>query len=703
YDAGLRSASSLNKQHVNKSIYSQLLIFQRISPECVMLNSTRRSETANDHDKTFTPRRIEFSHTPIGTTINISRSFQMLEDIDRQNLFEWKEEFLQSAKLAQWNEEATLQVLKSSIDSKYFHLIENVTTLDQALSNIFMTKYPSKNYLKYLNLLSHVHQDQFLTIKEYKNYIEETCTRLAICVGWTSEQRSLKVEESFFNGLSKRTQLEMSRLNITKISDMYSIINCTEETLLDQVRDTNHTSARPNRMKGSKGSKPNSKNFCKHHGECNHSTQECRYLNNGDYKTKHSDSKKENFALRTDEIDTATLNLTANIEGNSYKAVLDTGSTFSYLGKEIIKKHKIKTQDIKESVAVLVNGVRVKTDKAANIQFKLENDNSSVYINNFKILNVMDNFLILGMDFLTKNRVKIDLENKFVKINDTELEINVDVDSPECDKLLDSNNKIYQLHSLNENHQLRQLLKENERIINVGRIPNVKHSIILTENKIINKPSYRIPPKLKEMTLTHVNQLEKDNIIRQSNSEFSSPCFPILKKDGSIRLVIDYRDLNKYTKPVHYIFPKINDIFYQLHGMTIFSKIDLKAGYYQIEMESESISYTTFSIENKKYEWLRMPFGLTNAPKTFQKVMDRLFDEVKFAIPYLDDIIVFSAKHGDHSAHLSAVIQILNENNIKINLAKCEFFKEKISFLGHQISSNGISPLIEKIPQKIYD
>ncbi|KAG0430993.1 hypothetical protein DMUE_5604, partial [Dictyocoela muelleri] len=166
-----------------------------------------------------TPRRIEFSHTPIGTSINISRSFQMLEDIERQNLFEWKEEFLQSAKLAQWNEEATLQFLRSSIDSKYLYLIENVTTLDQALSNIFTTKYPLKNYLKYLNQLSHVYQDQFWTIKEYKNHIEEICTRLAICIGWTNEQKSLKIEESFYNGLSKRTQLEMARLNITKISE----------------------------------------------------------------------------------------------------------------------------------------------------------------------------------------------------------------------------------------------------------------------------------------------------------------------------------------------------------------------------------------------------------------------------------------------------------------------------------------------------
>ncbi|KAG0430995.1 hypothetical protein DMUE_5603 [Dictyocoela muelleri] len=202
-------------------------------------------------------------------------------------------------------------------------------------------------------------------------------------------------------------------------------------------------------MRSSKMKENNLNKFCKNHRECNHYSQDCRYLKKFESNTNHTRNHKENFALRTDEVDTTTLKLTANIEGNTYKAVLDTGSTFSYLGKEIMKRHNIKTRDIKESVALLVNGTRVKTNKAAEIKFKLENENSSVYFNNLKILNVMDNFLILGMDFLTKNRVKIDLENKVVKINDTELEINVEVEPSECDKLLESRNKIYQLKSLN--------------------------------------------------------------------------------------------------------------------------------------------------------------------------------------------------------------------------------------------------------------
>ncbi|KAG0435662.1 Retrovirus-related Pol polyprotein from transposon [Dictyocoela muelleri] len=135
--------------------------------------------------------------------------------------------------------------------------------------------------------------------------------------------------------------------------------------------------------------------------------------------------------------------------------------------------------------------------------------------------------------------------------------------------------------------------------------------------------------------------------------------------------------------------------------MSIFSKIDLKLGYYQVSMDKESIKYTAFSVENKRFEWLRMPFGLTNAPKTFQKIMDKLFEEIRFAIPYLDDIIIFSKSHEEHITHIMKVLKILNDNNIKLNLEKCEFMKDKISFLGHNITREGILPIFQKIPMNI--
>ncbi|KAG0442034.1 Transposon Ty3-G Gag-Pol polyprotein [Dictyocoela muelleri] len=118
----------------------------------------------------------------------------------------------------------------------------------------------------------------------------------------------------------------------------------------------------------------------------------------------------------------------------------------------------------------------------------------------------------------------------------------------------------------------------------------------------------------------------------------------------------------------------------------------MKSGYYQIALKPDSKKYTALWIENTKYEWNRMPFGLTNAPKTFQRAMDKLFGDLSFVKVYLDDIVVHSCSEEEHHHHLEIVMNIINENFLKINLEKSEFYKEEIYFLGHLISCKGIRP-----------
>ncbi|KAG0439910.1 hypothetical protein DMUE_2120 [Dictyocoela muelleri] len=124
-------------------------------------------------------------------------------------------------KIAQWDNVTAAEVLRTSIDSKYFHLVDNTSDINEMISRIFSEKYPSKHYLKYLNTLSNIKQNYFLTIKEYKTAIEETCKRLAICMGWSKEQEIINTEESFYHGLSSRIQLEMSRLNVSSIAMIF--------------------------------------------------------------------------------------------------------------------------------------------------------------------------------------------------------------------------------------------------------------------------------------------------------------------------------------------------------------------------------------------------------------------------------------------------------------------------------------------------
>ncbi|KAG0419483.1 Retrovirus-related Pol polyprotein from transposon 17.6 [Dictyocoela roeselum] len=391
-----------------------------------------------------------------------------------------------------------------------------------------------------------------------------------------------------------------------------------------------------------------------------------------------------------------SLNLTAYIQNIPIRCVLDTGSTYSYISQEFVKEQNLEESETNEIEAELVNGFKIKTKKKTRQNIVLENDNSNIYKADMNIIESKDKFLILGMDFLIPNKVKIDFGEGTLIIGDVSLEIPNLHKTSSIDKMLEDNNTILQSIAHSVPLEVTTLIKDNLDILNVGLIKHGKHKIELKGNKIVYKKPYRIPYKLKEKVSLEIKELEKNEIIRRSNSKFSSPSFPILKKNGDIRLVVDYRELNKLTCYDHYVFPKISDIFFKLHGMKIFSKLDLKKGYYQIEMEESSIKYTAFTVENEKFKWTRMPFGLVDAPKTFQKIMDSILKTCENTVAYLDDILVFSKNRDDHIKHLKQTLETLNINNVKINLEKSGFFKKSVEFLGHTISGDGISPNTNK-------
>ncbi|KAG0420220.1 hypothetical protein EQH57_0250 [Dictyocoela roeselum] len=183
--------------------------------------------------RTFVPQQVSFTITPPNTNISIQRTFAMLESIQEQDLFKWREELFQTISLTSWDEQTAI---RASVVPEYINLIQHKTSLSEIWDAIFKHKYPRSEYIKYLNQLSNTQQNSFLTIKEYHEEIERLSLRLGICLDWTEEMRQMKVQESFVNGLSKRTQLEMARLNIRECSEICAIINSTEETMLEQMK-----------------------------------------------------------------------------------------------------------------------------------------------------------------------------------------------------------------------------------------------------------------------------------------------------------------------------------------------------------------------------------------------------------------------------------------------------------------------------------
>ncbi|KAL4377944.1 hypothetical protein GQ457_02G018140 [Hibiscus cannabinus] len=204
-------------------------------------------------------------------------------------------------------------------------------------------------------------------------------------------------------------------------------------------------------------------------------------------------------------------------------------------------------------------------------------------------------------------------------------------------------------------------------------------------------PYQMAPKELKELK-TQLQELLDRGFIRPSTSPWGAPVLFVKKKDESLRMCIDYRQLNKMTVKNKYPLPRIDDLFDQLEGATVFSKIDLRSGYYQLKVREQDVLKTAFRTRYGHYEFLVMPFGLTNAPAAFMDSMNRVFHEYldQFVVVFIDDILVYSRTEEDHDRHLRLVLQTLLENQLYAKLSKCEFWIREVVFLGHVVSSEGI-------------
>jgi hypothetical protein len=171
------------------------------------------------------------------------------------------------------------------------------------------------------------------------------------------------------------------------------------------------------------------------------------------------------------------------------------------------------------------------------------------------------------------------------------------------------------------------------------------------------------------------------------------------KKDNSLRLCVDYRPLNAVTIKNKYPLPLIDILFDQLAGAKVYSKIDLRSGYHQIKIKPSDIPKTAFSTRYELYEYLVMSFGLTNAPTYFMYLMNLVFmpELDKFVMVFIDDILIYSKNLKDHARHLHVVLQRLRDHRLYAKFSKCEFWLDIVKFLGHTISSNGISIDLSKV------
>ena len=253
--------------------------------------------------------------------------------------------------------------------------------------------------------------------------------------------------------------------------------------------------------------------------------------------------------------------------------------------------------------------------------------------------------------------------------------------------------------SVEEKNRIIDLIKKYETCFSqnendVGRTGIIQHKIELTGNKPKRCGVRPLNPAMREVLKKELEGLKEKDFIQPSYSPYASPVVMVKKKDGSIRFTCDFRKLNEVTQRDSYPLPRINEVLDTLAGAKVFSTLDLRSGYHQIEMFPPDMQKTAFITQFGLYEWRVMPMGLSNAPATFQRVMDLIMTGLSWesVLVYLDDLIIFGKDHDEHYKRLEQVLQRLKEAKLKLSPKKCHFLQQRILYLGHVIENGKIFP-----------
>lgn len=421
-----------------------------------------------------------------------------------------------------------------------------------------------------------------------------------------------------------------------------------------------------------------------------------------------------------------SLHMYVTINHSKIKAIIDTGSTFSIIQKKVWRELNRKGSDqfIKTNQSfMLANGQSQTAIGKVKWRCELKTEEFEVdfFVMEDKDLAVP---VILGLDFLQKSKMMLDFNTMHCHLPDTSQD-ECTLPFYQYDEQL--TNRFYMaIPSIEESptvseadyHLIREAIDQAETTPEVrrqleelmlkwptvctqslGRTNVIKHQIITTDQQPIRKRPYKVSSFKNEFIEGQVKELLEKKIIQHSISPWASPVVVVGKKDGSMRLCVDYRGLNAKTHLDAYPMPQIVDILESLKGAKVFSTLDLKSGYWQMEMEKSSVEKTAFCTASGLYEFLCLPFGLKNSAASFQRLMEQVLREHKnkFCMVYIDDIVVFSPSVSTHLQQLQKIFASLKKAGLSLNMKKCNFIKPSLTFLGHVISAEGIKTDPEKI------
>ncbi|GJU98207.1 putative reverse transcriptase domain-containing protein [Tanacetum coccineum] len=394
------------------------------------------------------------------------------------------------------------------------------------------------------------------------------------------------------------------------------------------------------------------------------------------------------YMMATEEDKVVRNVVTGTILVNSIPArvLYDSGASISFVSFEFSKNLSTPPNKLPFPLEVEIAGNEIVVVSKVYRDVEIEIDDSVFKIDLIHIV-LGAFYIVIGMDWLDRYNANILCSQKLVRVvnpqgreiiiygdkrKDTNVEKKSAKDVPVVNEFLD----VFP-------EDLPGIPPERQVEFQIDLIPGATP---------IAKTLYRLAPsKMKEL-MSQLQELLDKGFIRPSSSPWGAPILFVKKKDGSMRMCIDYRELNKVTMKNVYPLPRIDDLFDQLQGARWFSKIDLRSGYHQLKVREEDIPKTAFRKRYGHYEFVVMPFGLTNASAIFMDLMNRVCRPMldKSVIVFIDDILVYSKDKKEHEAHLREVLETLRKERLYAKFAKCEFWLQEIQFLGHVVNSKGI-------------
>jgi hypothetical protein len=306
--------------------------------------------------------------------------------------------------------------------------------------------------------------------------------------------------------------------------------------------------------------------------------------------------------------------------------------------------------------------------------------------------------VILGMNWLHKNQATVSCDKRTVKlVSPSRKEVITKLYLPEleegaCHHLSVDDKESNPIEAIRIVSEFLDVFPEE--LLSMPPKRKVEFAIELIPGTApISKRSYRVSGLELVELKKQIDELLEKGYIRPSTSPWAAPVLFVEKKDGTKRMCIDYRALNEVTVKNKYPLPRIEDLFDQLRGASVFSKIDLRSGYHQLRIRPSDIPKTAFITKYGLHEFMVMSFGLTNAPAYFMYLMNSVFMDYldKFVVVFIDDILVYSQNEQEHEEHLRKVLQMLRDCQLYAKLSKCEFWISEVLFLGHIINRDGLA------------